>query len=252
MTTNRIRSHSRAVLNPFVRAIALAVGLVAVNVTVTPAATVVWNIAGGGDWDLTTGNWLDQVSGLPAVFANGDAVIFDNAAGGTITIASDMSPLSTTVNAESGTYQFIGGPIATGSLVKDGGGTLHLLCAASIPESGMATPLSHTFDGGTVVDGGNLILGGLVNGLSHPVTDPVGSGPVTLNAGTITLERVTASNALTVNGGTLSAINGWGATWSGPVTLNGDATMNAGFPLTLSGDITGTGGIIKTGGNTQD
>ena len=56
-----------------------------------------------------------------------------------------------------------------------------------------------------------------------------------------------------MNGGTLSTVtNGWGATWSGPITLNATLTCNAGYGLTCSGDISGTGGLIKTGGGTLD
>ncbi len=218
------------------------------TVTVTSANAVAWNVAGSGDWDTSTANWLPLPSGSPTTFTNGNEVLFDNTAGGTIAIAADMSPASTTVSATSGTYVFIGGPIATGPLTKNGAGDLQILGVASIPPSGGATPLSHTYDGGTVINGGRLILGGIVNGLSPEVVNPVGSGPVTLNAGTIEFQRVTANNALTVGDGTtLYQNNGWGATWSGPVTLNGTTSINTIFGLNFSGNVTGPGGFTKTG-----
>jgi fibronectin-binding autotransporter adhesin len=207
------------------------------TVTVALANALVWNIAGGGDWDTTTASWLPLPSGAATTFASGNEVIFDNAAGGTIVIAADMSPASTTVSAASGTYLFTEGPIATGSVTKNGGGTLQIL--GVVP---------HTYGGGTVVNGGRLILGGIVAGISPNVVNPVGAGPVTLNAGTLELQRVTANNALTVgDGAMLVQNNGWGATWSGPVTLNGTATINTGFGLNFSGDVTGSGGFTKTG-----
>jgi autotransporter-associated beta strand protein len=79
--------------------------------------------------------------------------------------------------------------------------------------------------------------------------NPVGIGLVTLNEGSaIDLERVTAVNPLIVNGGTFLTANGWGATWSGPVTLNGSLNCNNDYNLVFSGAVSGTGGIIKTRG----
>jgi autotransporter-associated beta strand protein len=73
---------------------------------------------------------------------------------------------------------------------------------------------------------------------------------VTLNGGTIRFDRVTAANALRVNGGTLHSSNGWGAIWSGPVTVNATATLNCNYKLTLSGAISGAGDFTKTGSAT--
>ncbi|MCE9611135.1 MAG: DUF6288 domain-containing protein [Chthoniobacter sp.] len=127
----------------------------------------------------------------------------------------------------------------TGGLTKDNAGMLQLY--------GL-TP--NTYSGGTIVNSGTLHLGAIINGISPNVVNPVGSGTVTLNGGTIEFDRVTASNALTVNGGTLYSNNGWGTTWSGPITLNATATINATWNLTLSGTISGAGGFTKTGDNT--
>ncbi len=101
--------------------------LVAVNAF---AADVTWNVAGDGDWDTTTANW----TGVGGLYADGDNVTFDNAAGGTITVLG-MSPASTTVNAADGVvYTFVtevptvagADSILTGALVKNGAGTLQL------------------------------------------------------------------------------------------------------------------------------
>ena len=83
------------------------------------------NLAGGGDWDLSTENWFEQPSGPVTTFANNDEVTFNNAAGGTITIASGMSPLSTTVGG-TGTYTFAGAPLAGGDLTVSAPGTLNI------------------------------------------------------------------------------------------------------------------------------
>jgi uncharacterized repeat protein (TIGR02543 family) len=110
---------------------------------------------------------------------------------------------------------------------------------------------SNNFSGGTAVNTGTLVLGAEVAGVGSLNTiNPLGTGPVTLNGATIELERVAASHPLTVNGGTLFSMNGWGATWSGPITLNQTLTTRCNWPLTFSGAVSGSSGIIKTGSNT--
>ena len=208
------------------------------------AANITWNVAGSGAWDTSTANW----TGDATTFTSDGTVnvLFNNSAGGTITISSAVLPLSTTVGG-SGTYKFSGGPIASGSLIKNGTGTLAI--DDLVPGSG--TPVANTFSGGTTMNGGTLHLGGMYNGVSPICSGALGSGTVTLNAGTIEFDRYTESNPLVVNGvGTLYSQNGWGATWNGPITLNATLTCNAGFALTLGGAISGPSGLLKTGTST--
>jgi hypothetical protein len=64
----------------------------------------------------------------------------------------------------------------------------------------------------------------------------LGTGPVTLNApATLFLERVNATNPLTLNGGTIIASNGFGDSWNGPVTLNANTTINAQYNMSFGG-----------------
>jgi len=74
----------------------------------TYAATNTWNVAGGGDWDTTTANWTTDGGATTTTFTDDGTVdaIFDKTQGGTIAISADISPLSTTVSAASGTYSF--------------------------------------------------------------------------------------------------------------------------------------------------
>lgn len=114
------------------------------------AATVTWNVAGSGNWDTVTGNWT---GGSPTanLYANGDAAVFSNTAGGTITQVGTIAPSAVTVSAASGTYTFTGSGITGGTLTKSGGGTLVLNNANAF--SGI------TLSGGTIAVGANGALG---------------------------------------------------------------------------------------------
>lgn len=205
-------------------AIVLAAGLGSAQAQ----STVLWNVEGGSTWDTTATNWLDQGSATVTNFANGDTVIFDKAAGGSIAIAADVSPLSTTVNAPSGTYTFNDGPIATGSLTKDGGGQLTI-------------QTNHNFNGGTTINGGTLRV-------NFPAqTSGLGSGPIVLNDGTFFLWRVTVDNSLTINGGNVVSSNGFGNNWNGPIILNAPFDCRTDFAITCNGTVSGAGGITKSG-----
>ena len=63
------------------------------------------------------------------------------------------------------------------------------------------------------------------------------------------LERVTATNALIVNGGDLYPDNGFGDNWNGPVTLNSNLTIQGpGYAtMTFNGSISGAGGMTLNG-----
>ena len=141
------------------------------TVTATVASAVLWNVAGSGVWDTATPNWLTQPGAVSTKFATGNAAIFSNIAGGTITTAPGISPGSTTVNATAGTYIFEGGPIAgTGALTKDGASTLTLASA-------------NTYQGKTAVKGGTLeAVGNRAIGGSTSFT--VASGATLLLSGT--------------------------------------------------------------------
>ena len=167
MKIPNIRNHSRAALKRSALTLAVAAGLGAGS---AQALTLTWVPAGGGLWDTTTANWTGGATTF--ISDSTQDVIFDKTAGGTITIASGMSPLSTTVSAASGTYTFSGGPIATGSLTKDGDGTL-------------VNNDWNSYSGGTIIKKGTLRLNW--PGDANPKTS-LGSGPVTLNGGLLQSE----------------------------------------------------------------
>jgi autotransporter-associated beta strand protein len=75
-----------------------------------------------------------------------------------------------------------------------------------------------------------------------------GPKPITVNEeGLLVLERVTADNPLILNGGTLQDNNGFGSTWNGPVTLNGDTLVMAYANLNINGNMSGPGGFTRLG-----
>lgn len=205
--------------------IPLVVALVAALAAPSHAASLTWNLAGSGAWDTTAANW----TGGSGVFVDGvDTVTFGNPAGGTITIAANMSPVSTTVNAASGTYTFSGGPIDSGTLTKSNGGTLILTGA-------------NTYAGLTTVNAG--ILG---------VQDSGALG--TTAAGTTLAASATLqlSNGVSVSGETLATGNASvlenlsGAnSWSGTITnSSSSATIirSTSGTLTVSGNLAGNTG----------
>jgi len=196
-------------------------------------ASITWNLAGGGAWDTTTENWTgDSTTFTPN---NGTVdVIFNNAAGGTITLSSGMSPASTTVST--GNYTFSGNAVATGSLTKSGGGQLSL----------NVTPANFS---SIAVNGGTLYLHAAdlfaANGASFNIPD------TTVESGaTIMGERASIVGNLTLNGGTWTENNGFGGSWTGPVVLNADSIISSGYDQTLNGKVSGTGGLTHTGGGT--
>ena len=115
-------------------------------------------------------------------------------------------------------------------LTKAGSGTLTIKNAAN------------TFSGGTIINAGQLTMDLQANAA-------LGTGPVTLNGGRLFLERITAANALTVNGGDLWPENGFGDNWNGPVTLNSNLIIQGpGYAtMTFNGSISGVGGLTLNG-----
>jgi len=187
--------------------LALAAVLSASFLTGTAQAgiPITWNVAVDGAWDTTTANWTLDGSTLTTFASDGseDAIFAAGTTGHTITIPSAMSPASTTVSG--GDYTFSGGPLAgSGSLTKSGSGTLKIDDLVS----GTGTVVQNTYSGGTIMNGGTLHLGGMFAGISPDCRGALGTGPVTLNAGTIEFDRYTETNALLVYGGTLYSQNG--------------------------------------------
>ncbi len=195
------------------------------NYTVTAAfpTPVLWNLAGSGTWDNTTPNWLTQPGAVITTFATSNEAIFNNAAGGTITIAPGISPGFTTVNAAAGTYIFEGGPITgSGPLTKSGGGTLILTGANTYSgkttvNSGMLEASNNTTVGGStsfsVANGATLLLSGTTSaGYKWPATAATltGAGTVRRSLGSqantgLNFDMSAFTGVLEISGGQLAA-----------------------------------------------
>lgn len=114
----------------------------------------------------------------------------------------------------------------SGSLTKNGSGVLAIT-------KDVAT--DNSFSGGTIINSGTLRMNLLAT---------LGTGPITLNGGTLHMFRFHPHNALTVNGGKIVSENGFGNSWEGPITLNTDLTVDCIWQISFNGVISGPGGLI--------
>lgn len=169
----------------------------------------------------------------PVVYGPKDHVLkFDKRGNHTVdkptTLATDLA-----VDVIENSNVKMPGPITgPGRLIKNGKGRL------------VVTNAANTYSGGTVINDGTLQV--LV-----PAHKGLGSGPITLNGGTLALEHIHGSNPLILNGGTIYAGNGFGDSWNASIALNGNATFSvyAGFELNnKSGGMSGPGGFTVVGG----
>ena len=239
-----------------------------------------WKNPGSGNWSAAT-NWTDAVAPVAAGqpfyslnfnpsgsytvtndLSNGFLLNQINVAGAVTFAGTKATAFSANgcilpqINLNGGTGVTFNGPINLAAMTALGGagfgqvtitnvisgaggltmnsfGTLQIACA------------NNTYGGGTVINNGTLYA----SVVSPGVTQPLGSGPVTLNSGgTLMLDQVSVTNAVILNGGTIFSDNGNGDTFSGPVTLNSSVTT-AGWGSTFDGNISGAGGFILTGFN---
>jgi fibronectin-binding autotransporter adhesin len=223
--------------NPGTKTISLVVTASSFN----PALS--WRV-GDGVWDVNaTANWTQQ--GAAVKFNNGNAVTLDDTSSGTspitITLNSSVSPSGVTVNS---TKDYT----VTGSGSITGAASMNLLGAGTLTLNG-----ANTYSGGTTIGAGQLNInnGGTLSNSS------IGTGPLTINAGTldntgsgdVTLQPVIPQ---TWNGnfsylGSAHDLN----MGTGPVTLAGNLSISvADNTLTVGGVIDGAFALAKVGNGT--
>jgi fibronectin-binding autotransporter adhesin len=212
----------------------IANGTQSVDLVISNAFPI-WSGTVGSGWS-TADNWTLSSSGSPTSFLPGDTVVFNDAgATGTVTLAQDVAPTTTTFSGDSLAYTISGAAgvgIAGGSVVKSGAATVTLATANSYAD-------------GTTLTAGTLLLGS---------DAAVGTGGITMTGGRLGSSSGSAralANAVTLGGGVALGGDGSGAiTLAGAVGLGGGVRqIDVASPVTISG-VVSNGGIIKTGSAT--
>jgi autotransporter-associated beta strand protein len=190
------------------------------------AGSLVWQGTNGSNWDLsTTVNWLN--GSTADEFYNLDTVQFDDTStNGNVSIVGAVLPASVLVTNNLVNYTIGGGVLGGGTgLVKSGSGMLTLNS-------------SNSFSGGTLVNGGTLQL------LNNYYAG--GTGPITLNGGTLYLNGVGTSTTVSCVG--TNALVTYGQPYAG-FNLQGLGQLNlsigGGGVFTPGGDWSGFGGTIN-------
>ena len=186
-------------------------GTVLLAVSGSTSAALLWRGTNGNNWNVTTTNWLNPATAGPDKFFNTDTTLFnDTSTNGSVAIGGTVLPGAITVSNASLAYNFSGGVIGgSTALQKTGAGSLTLSA-------------SNSFTGGTLIAGGDIFL---TNDLANQ--SGLGTGPVTLAGGTLTM----FSSAATTNASL------WNLIVPGATTgrLNADAACD------LYGSLTGSG-----------
>lgn len=188
------------------------------NVT---AAGIQWTGANSTAWDIGTQNWYDPASSSATTYADGQTVVFgDTATSYNVIVAQIVQPGGVTVNSTNNYYwtNSVGAGITgSGTLVKNGSGTLTIACT------------NNTFIGGTYINGGTIKLADQNYGY------PYGGGALNNNLGNVTV----------ANGGTLDI--------NGVEVPNYQQYGPPGYNVLLSGSgVGGNGALVNSSTNNND
>ena len=206
-------------------------GLVQLEVT-NSAALLQWGGLVDGNWDGATSNWINLADTSQTTFYDYDSVLFDEAGAvqNIVTLSGTLRP-SALVVSNLTDYFFTG----AGSLVDPPGGAVQLIKNGS---------------GALVISNINSISGGvqLNDGQLLAITNAaLGTGPLTLNGGSLALAgSFILSNAMVAGGGSLDD-RGNQVTLAGPLsggTLNKTGLGEVAIP---SGNSLTGGAVISKG-----
>ncbi len=214
-------------------------------------------IGSGGLTVTSTAGASGSITGSGSLIVNGSQNWANNSNSQTLVVTAPLSALSgATTLTLNGTGT---GAVVLGGQVSNGlsGGTLSLaLNNAGTVTLGSST--ANTYSGGTTISSGVVQLAG---------TNALGSGPLTVNAGTLNLAGFTQTVGIfSGSGGTIWNNSGaglaaltvlaGGGTYSGRIADNGGVSggtvavnvTNGGGELTLTGPNTYSGGTTLSGG----
>jgi autotransporter-associated beta strand protein len=189
--------------------------------------------------NLSNGFQLNQLNTEANVTFAGTNSLSFVANGGTLPQFNQNGPNAVTLSL----------PVTLQAMTKMGGsGTGSVTMTGTISGSGgiikssdgeLSIDQDNTYSGGTIINAGKLRM-------EWDRNSALGTGPITINGGTLGGSRNTVANPIIVNGGKIEFGSGWGTTLNGSITLNGDLTVivNHTEILNLSGTISGAGGLI--------
>ncbi|HWD92603.1 MAG TPA: autotransporter-associated beta strand repeat-containing protein [Verrucomicrobiae bacterium] len=188
-----------------------------------------WEGQAGGTWDIgVTTNWINIGSGLPTVYNDGNAVLFDDNATGTtnVNITTTVSPSKLMINNSNLDYTFVGSGKISGatSLIKQGTNVLSVLNTGG-----------NNYTGQTVISNGVLVVTNLANGglpsaigasSASPTNLIINSGATFTYAGApVTINRGYQANSSTIDTEGNLTLTGLGQTTSGTLLKVGPAKM---------------------------
>ncbi len=240
-------------------------GAITLSVSGAPSANLLWNVAGSGNWDVTTSkSWYNLGTSASDFFYNADNVTFNDRPGGgsaSVVVNGTVLPGSLTVSNTNVAYTFsnaAGGQInGSGLLLKTGPGTLTINTA-------------NGYSGGTTLNAGLLNLGnaaaigvGALN-INGGSLDNTSGGPLTLannnlqnwNAGFSFLGTAPlnlGTGAVTLGAATTVNVSGSTLTVSGPISgpyglgLGGSGVLNLSSTNVYTGDTTISSGVLQAG-----
>ena len=215
-------------------------GYAEINLSGTPSPQPVRWAVGNGNWDTSTLNWTLLSGGSAVSYVENNLAAFDDSASGgspiTVMLTGNRSP-SILTNNSTKNYVLAGNfSITTGSLVKNGSGTLVL-------DNGAANNFSSIqINSGSVQVGNNDANGSLTGG---GVTN---NGVLAFNR----MDTITLSNVIS---GTGSVVQNGGGTvvFSAASTYAGSTLVTAGtLALVEPGSISASALIIVSNGATLD
>jgi len=206
-----------------------------VDVVISSVNLPRWEGLAGGNWDVgLTTNWVNFGTGLPTLFGQGNAVLFNDSALGTTTanLVTTVNPSDVKFDNSTLSYTLIGSGKISGNtaLTKQGSGTVSLLNTGG-----------NNYTGPTVIANGVLVITNLANGGVASAIGAASANPTNLvlsgGAGlSYTGPSVSINRGYSVQGTNVFINVASNLTLSGTVT----ATLGSGFAKTGDGSLTYT------------